>query len=967
MSSCDSSKLLHDYAYYIEKIDKHTVPKTNLKIRDMINCGECKEDFCDFNLYSHQIQVINKLEQGKNVILTASTGSGKTEAWFLYVIRKIQGGNSNYRALVLYPTKALTNNQADRLYRYMNCLGLEVNRVGQIYSGKLVRYDGDTSRKKAVSSSLHKANIILTNPQMLFFNIRTIPKPNLIVIDELDFYDSGSATALVELLRERYPNSQFAIIGGTLSNPQDFPKDFEFITGDSNRPEHRYYIVIGKENEVRDLYQKYESKLSQPPYYVSNYEDFKKRIYEIYYQSILNNDLDLKNGIYDIITHQESFIEDILKLYKQCKGEITIGFFSSIDYCERYSRVLGVPAHHSKIRKSMREKIEDELRNGNLNMVFTVKTLMQGIDIGQVKRIIHVNIPLLVRDFLQREGRKGRRENIDFTESIIIPLFFDARIKNFNTLKAWISIKPESLIYNPDNLYVKLVKAIMKVKEEPDLSKLSKLEQDLLSIAGFIKDNQLNLRRINNFAFYNFESPRNTVIYIDNEKPIEIDKVSLKEMIEYYQIGSIDIANKGIVTEIRRTPLNELRKTQYHYQIIEKPYSEAINDTECIREGVDNYRIIVEKWRDKEPSLYPDFELDVELGKIRSKVKVNVYFTGEGFVKYNELPEKVIWYIESRKRIPIKKNEKIKEHVYLSDVVELKCKTYPTTKGYTGFTYAYAYEIAPLDGIDIGMIFLLTALRLKYGVRLDLITFNITGNLLKVWETSPTGLLEKMREGNLILNNEKLDFQTFSEYLRNVKVDEKFETLFYTLYPVRGVDFEKARKVALYLAEKLFKIARIRSKVVQTSLDNNVIVYDSLLIGDKQYTALTYYYLGREEVVLVSDSFRDASSKLLEIISSKIDDVEDIKILTTSPIPDKVLKLINVKLRDLRKEYKEKEGIDISPSDFSDEITKKELELDNLLHERKISENEYIHKVKELFKLRAEIIQGIARYLDEKK
>jgi DEAD/DEAH box helicase domain-containing protein len=71
------------YVKFVDQAVKSA--KSNVKASNYIhNCGNC--NICSYQLYCHQRRTIEALLSGKNVILTAETGSGKTEAWFIYAI-----------------------------------------------------------------------------------------------------------------------------------------------------------------------------------------------------------------------------------------------------------------------------------------------------------------------------------------------------------------------------------------------------------------------------------------------------------------------------------------------------------------------------------------------------------------------------------------------------------------------------------------------------------------------------------------------------------------------------------------------------------------------------------------------------------------------------------------------------------------------------------------------------------------
>ena len=108
-------------------------------------------------LYCHQAQMYELAREGKNVVITTSTASGKTLSFLLPVIQEILE-HPTARAIFIYPTKALAADQYRALQPWLSFFGPEKISAGV--------YDGDTpvNERKRIRD---RANIILTNPEML--------------------------------------------------------------------------------------------------------------------------------------------------------------------------------------------------------------------------------------------------------------------------------------------------------------------------------------------------------------------------------------------------------------------------------------------------------------------------------------------------------------------------------------------------------------------------------------------------------------------------------------------------------------------------------------------------------------------------------------------------------------------------------------------------------------------------------
>lgn len=129
---------------FIEELDRQSLYKgpylnaslpfvSSKSINELISEGKISSLFTRLNnidfdrkLYIHQEQSIDKISNGRNVVITTGTGSGKTES-FLYpvlntILRDIEAGNNGpgIRAILLYPMNALVNDQIDRVRKILS-------------------------------------------------------------------------------------------------------------------------------------------------------------------------------------------------------------------------------------------------------------------------------------------------------------------------------------------------------------------------------------------------------------------------------------------------------------------------------------------------------------------------------------------------------------------------------------------------------------------------------------------------------------------------------------------------------------------------------------------------------------------------------------------------------------------------------------------------------------------------------
>src|SRR3974390_3333438 len=173
--------------------------------------------------YTHQAAAAEAVHSGKNVVIVTPTASGKTLCYNLPVLNAILDDH-NTRAMYLFPTKALAQDQLSELHDLNGKLS---NRIG------VFTYDGDTpsDARKAIRE---KSHIVLTNPDMLHTGIlphhtrwtQLFENLRYIVLDELHTYRGVFGSHLCNVLRRlqricRFYGSkpQFICCSATIANP----------------------------------------------------------------------------------------------------------------------------------------------------------------------------------------------------------------------------------------------------------------------------------------------------------------------------------------------------------------------------------------------------------------------------------------------------------------------------------------------------------------------------------------------------------------------------------------------------------------------------------------------------------------------------------------------------------------------------------------------------------------------------
>jgi ATP-dependent Lhr-like helicase len=304
---------------------------------------------------------------GKNCVVLAPTAGGKTEASIFPVLSGcISEAKDGLRALYVCPTRALLNNQEERISRYAEMVGLSA-----------FKWHGDVTASQKKAFLKEPAEIILTTPESLevMLDSGSVPTARLfanlryVIVDEIHALASCDRGAHLLCVLERirqYATDDFQRIGlsATVGNPAHI---LDWLKGSSKR----------------------EGILVDPPKKVS-----KKEI------SIL-------------IPDDETALDEII--ISSAKGKKSLLFCESRRLAERISGTLkksGEPVfvHHSSLSREEREFSELQFNRGKEACIVCTSTMELGIDVGDLDSVLQVNTPRTVSSFLQRMGRTGRRE-----------------------------------------------------------------------------------------------------------------------------------------------------------------------------------------------------------------------------------------------------------------------------------------------------------------------------------------------------------------------------------------------------------------------------------------------------------------------------------------------------------------------------------------------------------------------------
>ena len=381
------------------------------------------------HLYSHQAVACRLAQEGKNIVIVTPTASGKTLCYNLPILNRLVE-DREARALYLFPTKALSQDQLVELNRWTESLGDKV---------RTFTYDGDTPQD-ARKSIRARGNLVITNPDMLHTGIlphhtrweRLFENLRYVVIDELHYYRGVFGSHLANVLRRlkriaRFYGSrpQFICTSATIANPAELAQQIleEDVTlvGENGAPSSDKYLLF------------YNPPVVNPQLGIRrSYLNETRRVARTF----------LGRGLQTIVFANSRLATEILVTYlKQDFSKAPLG----------PERVRGYRGGYLPLQ---RREIERNLRDGRLLGVVATNALELGIDIGSLDVAVLAGYPGTIASTWQRVGRAGRRQGT----SAAVMVASSAPLDQFIVQNPdyFFGRSPEHGYVNPDNLQILL-------------------------------------------------------------------------------------------------------------------------------------------------------------------------------------------------------------------------------------------------------------------------------------------------------------------------------------------------------------------------------------------------------------------------------------------------------------------------------------------------------------------------------
>jgi DEAD/DEAH box helicase domain-containing protein len=380
-----------------------------------------------YDLYTHQRAAIDATLSKENVCVVTPTASGKTLCYNIPVLNRLIE-NPNARALYLFPTKALSQDQVNEIRNTIDDLDVKIGAFA---------FDGDTpaSARKAVRIAGH---IVVTNPDMLHSGIlphhtiwiRLFENLEFIIIDEIHHYRGVFGSHLANVIRRLKricafygSKPQFICCSATINNPRELAERIieepVKLIDDNGAPSgERHFLffnppVIEPELGIRKSSVKEAARITT---------------------QLMSRD-----------------IQSIVFARSRLRVEILT------TYLKEAVRAMGkdhnlVRGYRGGYLPTERRAIEQGLRDGDIMTVVSTNALELGVDIGSLDVCIMTGYPGNVASTWQQAGRAGRRSSV----SLVILIASSAPLDQYiiEHPEYFFGQPPESGVVDPNNLVI---------------------------------------------------------------------------------------------------------------------------------------------------------------------------------------------------------------------------------------------------------------------------------------------------------------------------------------------------------------------------------------------------------------------------------------------------------------------------------------------------------------------------------
>ena len=422
----------------------------------------------------------------KSILISVRTAGGKTEAFLLYPLTLLASKpQQGVFTIIMYPTKALANDQAKRIFRYI----ARLNRVLGETRITMGVYHGDTMTeqdevkahpfkrcpfckgkmtldqtkarfllkcekcgpfpsvfltRKEIESNL--PNILITNPDMMhyrltnFWNHNFFGKP--IAHCKGCLYSTYNLSSFMDEKTGRcgkcggelvmiQSTPRFLIIDEVHLFRGSFGSHVGTLVSELTQLVKQYTgsepIVIGSSATIdqRDIVRIGQHLLGKDPVFVPKEDVYEKKVQptEIkrFHLFLMPQGAYWRYSVFGIAMAIDEYGRELNEKIPTLIFANTVKDANNLEKAIAENTKMVTKAHTAELSKTTRQRIEEAFSHGDVDVLAATKTLEVGVDFDNVRALILVGAPFSYNDFIQRIGRAGRGEEAALVITVLRP------------------------------------------------------------------------------------------------------------------------------------------------------------------------------------------------------------------------------------------------------------------------------------------------------------------------------------------------------------------------------------------------------------------------------------------------------------------------------------------------------------------------------------------------------------------
>jgi ATP-dependent RNA helicase DeaD len=318
-----------------------------------------------------QAEAIPLILEGKDVIGQAQTGTGKTAAFVLPILEKLQLEKRDIQALILTPTRELSIQ-----------IAAEIGKLGKHLDVNVLSLHGGTDLERQLSKLKQKIHIVVGTPGRVLDHLQRgslhFGRISTLVLDEAD--------KMLEM---------------------GFLEDVERII--ASTPQHRQVLLFSATmpDQVRKLAQRF---MKQPPHVkIENKQKTVEHIEQMYF---VVNQSDKMDALMDLLEATNPYLAIIFANTQQ-RVQVLAAKLQELGYSAQ--------ALYGDLSQNKREQLMKQFRDLKFQYLVATDIAARGLDVEGVTHVFNYDLPNDVESYIHRVGRTGRAGQAGTAISLISP------------------------------------------------------------------------------------------------------------------------------------------------------------------------------------------------------------------------------------------------------------------------------------------------------------------------------------------------------------------------------------------------------------------------------------------------------------------------------------------------------------------------------------------------------------------